>query len=356
MRIVVTGASGNVGTALLRHLAAAPDQHEVVGVSRRRPPEVAPYAGVEWVQADLAEPEAAAALVRALEGADAVVHLAWGFQPSHDLEYLDRLGLQGTASVLEAAVATGVPHVVHMSSLGAYSPRVDDARVDESWPTAGVPGSSYSLQKAAAEALLDGYEDRPGLTIARLRPGLVMQAAAAGALLRYGVPSWVPSAVLRHVPVLPVDRGLRIQLVHADDVADAVVRVLDQRASGAFNLAAEPSVGRDDIAEVLSATPVHVPRQVLRALVDLSWRLHVQALNPGWIDLAFGVPLMDTGRARSVLGWAPRRSSLDTLAETLTAMADGEGADGPVLRPRRFVEQVVSAVRSAGTVATRRLP
>ncbi|MFY0409571.1 NAD-dependent epimerase/dehydratase family protein [Solicola sp. PLA-1-18] len=355
MKIVVTGASGNVGTALLRHLASAPEQHEVVGVSRRRPPEVAPYAGVAWVEADLAEPEAAGALTRAMAGADAVVHLAWGFQPSHDLEYLNRLGLQGTASVLEAAIATGVGHVVHMSSLGAYSPRVDDARVDESWPTEGVPGSTYSMQKAAAETLLDGYEDRSGLTIARLRPGLVMQAAAASALLRYGVPSWLPASVLRHVPVLPVDRGLRIQVIHADDLADAIVRVLDQRASGAFNLAAEPSVGRDDVAGVLSATPVHVPRQVLRALVDVSWRLRVQALNPGWIDLAFGVPLMDTGRARRELGWAPFRSSTDTLAETIDAMSHERGGDSPVLRPRRFVEQVASALRS-GTVATRHRP
>ena len=91
----------------------------------------------------------------AFAGADAVVHLAWGFQPSHDLAYLEELGVGGTRRVLEAVTAASVPHLVHMSSLGAYSPRQGDHPVDESWARDGVPTSPYSQHKAAAERLLD---------------------------------------------------------------------------------------------------------------------------------------------------------------------------------------------------------
>ena len=98
MRIVITGASGNLGSALVRRLGG--DGHDLVGISRRAPENTA--ANIEWVTADLTEDSAVPVLRDAFAGADAVVHLAWGFQPSHDLAYLEELGVGGTRRVLEA--------------------------------------------------------------------------------------------------------------------------------------------------------------------------------------------------------------------------------------------------------------
>ncbi len=139
MRIVITGASGNVGSALLRRLVGA-GGHELVGVVRR-PPDTgeAPFGEVRWVSLDLTEDESLPLLRDTFAGAEAVVHLAWGFQPSHDLRYLEELGVGGTRRVLDAVTSAGVPHLVHMSSVGAYSPKRDDRPVDESWPTGGCP-------------------------------------------------------------------------------------------------------------------------------------------------------------------------------------------------------------------------
>ncbi|MGA8256418.1 MAG: NAD-dependent epimerase/dehydratase family protein, partial [Nocardioides sp.] len=140
MRILVTGATGNVGTALVRHLTGPHgSKHRVVAVARR-PPVVQGdgLRGIEWHDIDLTDPADAPRLVEAMAGADAVVHLAWGFQPSHDLEYLERLAVGGTRLVAESAVAVGVPRLVHMSSVGAYSAKQSDDPVDESWPTHGI--------------------------------------------------------------------------------------------------------------------------------------------------------------------------------------------------------------------------
>ncbi|MGN6578227.1 MAG: NAD-dependent epimerase/dehydratase family protein, partial [Nocardioides sp.] len=237
MRIVITGATGNVGTALLRRLADD-GRHQVLGLARRIP-EVSPDGDqVDWASVDLTKDSSTGTLRELFQGADAVVHLAWGFQPSHDLRYLRELGVGGTRRVVEAVEAAGVPHLVHQSSLGAYSPTRDDRPVDESWPTDGIPTSRYSRHKAAAERILDSYEASGADTVVtRMRPAIIGQRSAGSALLRYGVPGIVPAALLGHVPVLPMDRGLRIPMVHADDVADAFVRVLEQRAGGAFNLA-----------------------------------------------------------------------------------------------------------------------
>ncbi|WP_214402654.1 NAD-dependent epimerase/dehydratase family protein [Pseudonocardia lacus] len=361
MRIVITGASGNVGTALLDRLDDG-DDHAVVGVCRRPPEAVPPYDRATWVPLDLTAPDAALALRPVVRGADAVVHLAWGFQPSHDTDHLHRLGIDGTRAVLNAIEAEGVPHLVHMSSAGAYSPGPDDpdpaaARATEAWPTDGIDSLAYSVEKVAAERLLDEHERAhpDGVAIARLRPGLVVQRRAGSALLRYGLPAFVPAGLLHHVPLLALDRGLAVPVVHASDVADAIVRVLERRATGPFNLAADPPVTRDLIADALGAPAVHVSRGLLRLATALSWRTHLQPVDPGWLDLAYAVPLLDTGRARRELGWAPAVDARVALAEVIHGMADAACAPSPPLRRRSVREELVSLVRR-GPVTQRPRP
>ncbi len=357
MRIVITGASGNVGTALLRRLRGA--GHDLVGLCRRPPDPVAPYDAATWRSLDLAGEAVEGELADAVAGADAVVHLAWGFQPSHDVRYLERTGVGGTRAVVRAAHRAGVAHLVHLSSLGAYSPGPDGRRVDESWPTDGIPTLAYSRHKVAAERLLDAHErDHPAPAspaVARLRPGLIVQRDNGSALLRYGSPAYLPAATLRHLPVLPVDRDLVVPLVHTDDVADAVVRAVERRATGAFNLAADPPVTRDLIARVLRAQPVHLPRAVLRAAAALAWHARLQPLDPGWLDLAFAVPLLDTARARRELGWSPSTPADTALAQAVAGMADAAAAPSPALRPRSVVDELAALV-TRGPIGSRHLP
>jgi nucleoside-diphosphate-sugar epimerase len=354
--IAVTGASGNVGSAVLRRLTAS-GQHDVVAVARRVPePGATPFDAARWRSVDLTTDAAVDALREAFAGVDAVVHLAWGFQPSHDPGYLEELGVGGTRRVLAAVTAADVPHLVHMSSVGAYSPKRDDDPVDETWPTEGVPTSPYSRHKSAAERLLDGHErSHPDRVVTRMRPGIVGQRSAGSALLRYALPGLLPAGLLGHLPVLPLDRRLTIPVVHADDVADAFVRVLEGRVPGPFNLAADPPVTTADIAEVLGARAVHVPAAALRVALSLAWHARLEQVDPGWLDLGFAVPLMDTSRARRELGWAPRVDAVTVLAETVDGMRSGASDRSPVLRPRSVVGQLATALRR-GPVSRRQEP
>lgn len=345
MRIVVTGASGNVGTALLRRLATDAG-HEVVGVVRRPPDPTGVYARVRWHELDLGDPDAPPRLTRIFDGADAVVHLAWGFQPTRNTDYLTRTGVGGTAAVLEAAHTARVGRLVHQSSVGTYAPGRYGQYVDESWPTTGIRTSPYSRDKSAAEALLDDYEREhgdEGIPIARMRPGFIVQRVAASGLMRYALPGYVPMRVVPLLPVLPLDRRLCIPLIHADDVAEAFVRVIERQASGPFNLAAEPPVDRDTVAEVLHAKPLHVPSGLLGAVVDLSWRARLQPIDRGWLDMAFSVPLLDCGRAERELEWRPKWPSVEAHTES------------PSLRRRSLLEQLRRDL-TKGLLTTRRLP
>jgi nucleoside-diphosphate-sugar epimerase len=333
MRIVITGGSGNVGTALLRRLHGG--GHQLVAVSRRRPPDVDPYRDVEWIEADLARDDVLDDLTSACNAADAVVHTAWLIQPSHDRELMRRTNQHGTRAIAEAAVAARVPHLVHLSSIGAYSPAdAVGAEVTEEWATDGVPTSSYSVDKAAAERLLDDFE--PALTITRLRPSLILQADAAGEVARYFLGPLVPTRLLRR-PVLrfaPWPRQLSVQFVHADDVAAAIEIILAGRVGGAVNVAAGPPVDRAVFADLFGGVGPPVAPKVLRAAAALTWRLRLQPTEAGWLDLAMTLPLLDTTRLRE-LGWSPEHPGPEVLADFVSALARGEGGRGPLLYPER---------------------
>ena len=108
MRIVVLGATGNVGTALLERLHRAPEVTRVVGVSRRGPDRAgAPYDDVEWHLLDIADPASTPRLEEILRGADAVVDLVWVIRPNRDRALLRAVNVAGNERVFRAAAAAG---------------------------------------------------------------------------------------------------------------------------------------------------------------------------------------------------------------------------------------------------------
>jgi UDP-glucose 4-epimerase len=279
-------------------------------------------------------------LESALAGVDAVVHLAWQIQPNRDLEQLYRTNVNGTRRVLEAARTAGVKQIVCASSVGAYSKAPKDRRVDESWPAGGMAGSHYSRHKAEQEEILDRFaEAEPGIAVARLRPGLIFQSEAGSEIGRYFLGRVIPRLLpgkLR-VPLLPAPDNLIFQAVHADDVAEAYWRAIDQRASGAFNIAAEPVLTPQELARIVGARRIlPVPMGLLHAVVDIAWRLRLQPTDSGWVEMAAGAPIMDTSRARRILGWEAKTSSVDAVKEVLEGMGKGKGVSpSPLLKPRR---------------------
>lgn len=339
MRIAVIGATGNVGTALLRRLHAAHDVSSIVGISRRGPDRTGePYSGVEWRHIDISDPASSPALVDALRGADAVVHLAWVIRPNRDEDLLVRTNVEGSRRVFEAAAAAGVPHLVHASSVGAYG-RADGSAPgrspqDESFPTHGCDSSHYARQKAQVERILDEVSAaHPEMTVSRLRPGLIFQEEAGPEIRDYFLGVLVPRPLLRllatgALPVFPWPHGIVMQAVHADDIADAYWRVVRHRAPGAFNVAADPVVGPDAVGSALGARRwLPVPTPMVRALAALTYRARLQPTDPGWIDMAVVTPVMSTERIHRETGWSPRRSSIDAI-RAVVATLGGTGGLG----------------------------
>lgn len=346
MRLVVVGATGNVGTSVLRALAPDRSVDSILGIARRKPD--LELDKTEWAAADVSRDE----LAPLFEGADAVVHLAWAIQPSRDLPTLWRTNVEGSSRVFRAVAEAGVAKLVYASSVGAYATGPKDRTVDESWPTTGIPTSFYSRHKAEVERHLDRFErDNPSTRVVRLRPALTFKRESATEQRRLFAGPFLPGFLVRPglIPFVPDLPTLRFQAVHSYDVGEAYRLAVTSDVRGAFNIAADPVLDPQTLGRALDARPVRIPAQALRAAVDLTWRARLQPTPPGWIDLALGVPLLDTTRARAELGWEPIRSSVDAIRDVMTGMRDGSGLDTPPLRgdtaPRRAgeVEQGVGA-------------
>lgn len=332
--VVVTGATGNVGTSVVRLLSQDPDVASVRGLARRIPDWSPPK--TEWTAVDLASERDDLAGVFA--GADAVVHLAWAFQPTHDPAATWRTNVLGGIRVFEAVAAARVPVLVHASSVGAYSPGPKDRAVDESWPTHGWPDAAYCREKAYLERTLDTFErDRPQTRVVRMRPAFLFKRESASEQRRIFGGRFLPGPVARPelLPFLPDIPGLRVQALHTDDAAEAYRLALRTDARGPFNLAAEPTVDAELLGEMFDARPVRLPRTAARSAIAAAWGLRLLPASPHLFDAVLRLPLMDCTRARVELGWHPRHTAPEVLEEFLLGLRGGEGEATEPMRGRK---------------------
>lgn len=329
MRVVVTGATGNVGTSVLDALRLDTRIDEIVGLARRLPREWSDR--YRLVRADVASDD----LDPVLHGAHAVIHLAWIVQPARDHARRWRNNVEGTRRVLESAARTGVGTVVYASSVGAYSAAPKNQLVDESWPTNGIAGSEYSREKAAVEGLLDLFEsDNPAVRVVRLRPAISTKREAAAGIRKLFIGPLAPSRLFEHVPFVPDCPRLRFQCVHSRDVGDAYRRAVTRDVRGAFNIASDPTLDPHVIAAALDSRSIRVPELVLSAAVRVAFGLHLVRAGPEWLRMALSTPLMDCTRAVNELGWRANVSAVDTLRELMRGLAEDQGLPTPPLVPR----------------------
>ncbi len=319
--VAVTGPTGDIGISAVTALEAESEVERIIGMARRPfDPAGHGWTKTEYRQGDILDRDAVDALVA---DADIVVHLAFIIMGSR--EDSARVNLAGTRNVFEATVASPrARRLVYTSSVAAYGYHSDNpVPITEEVPPRGSPEHYYSEQKAACEAALAEITGGTPLEVFVLRPCIV---AGPNALALAEAMPWnqLPDAVLKASRALPIlkppfpDPGTPVQLVHHDDVAAAIALAATTSAPpGAYNLAADGVLSMSDVGEALGARPLPVPRVAMTATSEILARLPFVPSALEWLHAGRTSVVMDTTKAKSLLGWAPKY----TAAETLSGLA-----------------------------------
>jgi UDP-glucose 4-epimerase len=322
LTVAVTGPTGEIGISAVDALEREPAITGIVGMARRPfDPKSRGWRKTEYRQGDILDRASVDAL---MVDADVVVHLAYLIMGSRAQSR--QVNLQGSRNVFEATVAAGRPQrLVYTSSVAAYGYHSDNpVPLTEDVPARGSKEHYYSEQKAECEALLRTTTDGSGLEVYVLRPCIV--AGPNATALADSMP-WrhyrqrLP-AVLRPVagliegmlPLMP-DPGVPMQLVHHDDVAVAIaLAVAGAGGPGAYNLAGDGELSMREVAEATGTRSIRVPRAAAVAASRVVARLPMLPAAAEWIHVTRSSVVMDTSRAKDVLGWRPQYTSRETLA------------------------------------------
>jgi nucleoside-diphosphate-sugar epimerase len=309
-RMLVTGASGFVGGAVLR--LAMRDGHACVTLSRRP----IARAGVVAHLGDITDTNL---LARAMDGVDVVIHaagLAHQRGPVPD-EAFTHANVEGTRQVAEAAVLASVRHLVVVSSVAVYGREKDAGgkAPDESAPLR--PDTPYGLSKRDAERAARAVADRAGLALTLLRPATVIGPGDPGSVAAL-------AQLLRRRRFIGVgDGAAQSTLIDVDDLARACLTCATTAAAGTaiYNVGGWPVSKREMVQTLAGALEVPVPRLSLPSSVARGLGVALGPLafigSAGWLrgrlTAWLANDLYDDTRWRARFGPAARTPWPDTL-------------------------------------------
>jgi UDP-glucose 4-epimerase len=320
MRYLITGGSGYIGSRLVDLLSRRDDTERIVICDVAPPRDYKPHSTFERLDVrDRAGVRAALERARA----DALVHLAFILNPSHDERLMYDIDVNGTHNVLEAAGDAGTQQVLVTSSASAYGAFPDNpVPLTEDDPVRGVAGFSYARDKTEADRLCQLWAAKyPDRVMTIVRPPIVFGPNVDNYLVRL----WTK-------PPFTIDVGNldnRIQFVHEDDLVDALAALLLGRHAGAFNVAADGEMTLRECAELVGTPIRRLPLRAYRGMAKAAWRLRASEVPPGQLEFAIYPWIVSTEKLKRTVGWTPRHSVRETFELTMRAHGKLPPAEPP---------------------------
>ena len=296
--VVVTGAVGRLGKHVCRVLHRT---LKVIGVDRREFPDRPK--DVTHLRIDLRRKKLRD--VFRAGNVRAVVHLGVMHDPRASASDHHTWNVVGFGKMLESMAQFGVRKLVVLSSANVYGPRPDNPQfIDEAAPLLGSQDFSEIRDLIEVDMLAQSFFWRhPSCETVILRPTHIL-----------GTVRNAPSNYLR-LPVTPTLLGFdpMVQVVHYDDVAQAIARALRPGVRGIFNVAGPEPVPLSRILKMLGRPRLPVPHGAAKSLLSQLFRYRLSSFPAPELDHIRYVCMVDDRRARDEMGYAPGHSLRDTV-------------------------------------------
>ena len=300
-RIAVTGASGYVGTVLIRELVERKDVDGILAIDVREPRQ--DLGGkVSFVRQDVSEPFPGLFTEHEI---DTVVHLAYLLRQGRNREANRRVNVGGTLNTIEACRRSDVGRLVYLSSTSVYGAHPDNSQtLTEQMPARPVAGFQYSEDKLASEGLLNEYaSETTGAGVCILRCCPIMGANAD---------NFIADAFDKPFLVAVSGASPPMQLIHEEDMVRCMTLATMGEAEGLYTLAGMGAISWDDMAATRGRRVVSLPAWLLYPLTQLAWSLRLQSDSPAMgLDMIRYPWSASTEKIEREMGFRPQHSSSD---------------------------------------------
>jgi UDP-glucose 4-epimerase len=280
---------------------------------------------VEFERLDVRDAQACRSVMERVRP-DALVHLAFILNPSHDEHFMYDVDVNGTHNVLEAASAAGTEHVLVTTSAVAYGAFPDNpVPISEDHPVRGVADFSYARDKTESDRLCQLWGLRhPDRTMTIVRPCIVFGPNVDNYLVRI----WTKAPFQPDVGNL-LDQ--RVQFVHEDDVVDGIIRLLEGKHEGAFNVAGDGEMTFRETVGRIGVPLRRMPMFAYRLLARVMWALRLSEVPPGQIAFAQYPWLVSNEKLKREADWSPRYTSAEAFEVTMRTQGKlPEGGPAPI--------------------------
>jgi UDP-glucose 4-epimerase len=307
---VITGGAGYIGSRLVDLLSRRDDTEKIVICDVAAPRAYVPK--TEFERTDVRDREAVRATLERAQP-DALVHLAFILNPSHDETLMYDVDVNGTHNVLEAAGAAGTRQVLVTSSAAAYGAFPDNpVPLTEDHPVRGVSTFSYARDKTESDRVCQLWAAKyPDRTMTIVRPCVVFGPNVDNYLVRL----WTGQPFAADPGTLDND----IQFVHEDDVVEAITALLMGGHGGAYNVAPDEAMTMREGAELIRSPVRKLPMRTYRAMARAMWAARLSEAPPGQIDFAVHPWIVSNDKLKRQTGWSPRYTSRETFEITMRA-------------------------------------